>query len=176
MQDNLVLQIIDEQFEEGFKIDNDGAAEWALQKIAEETADAQRYINVCDTMIIEYQKKRQKAQEQLANKTGYLKGKLQEYFATVPHKASKTQESYKLPSGTLKLKYGRLKFIQDETVFVNWLKNNGYADKVKTVESADWVEFKKLCEIGSSVVMTADGEIVEGVTVQEEPNAFEVEI
>ena len=93
MQDNIAMQIIDEQFDEGFIINNDNLAEWALKKISEERAEAQRYINVCDTMINEYSLKKQKATEQLNNKTGYLTAKLQEYFATVPHKASKTQET-----------------------------------------------------------------------------------
>jgi phage host-nuclease inhibitor protein Gam len=176
MQDNLALQIIDEQFEEGFKIDNDGLAEWALKKIAEEQAESQRYINVCDTMIAEYTRKRQKAQEQLETKTAYLKQKLQEYFATVPHKATKTQETYKLPSGTLKLKLPSVEFVRDDTALVEWLKNNGYGDKVKIKESPDWAEFKKLVTVSFDKVLTADGEIVEGVTVQEKPSSFEVEI
>lgn len=176
MQNNLVLRIIDEQFEESFVINNDGLAEWALKKIAEETAESQRYINVCDTMIAEYTRKRQKAQEQLENKTAYLRSKLQEYFATVPHKATKTQETYKLPSGTLKLKYGTPEFIRDETILVDWLKKNGYEDKVKVKETADWAEFKKGITVSFDKVLTADGEVVEGVTAQERPNTFEVEI
>jgi hypothetical protein len=176
MQDNLAMQIIDEQFEEGFQINSDALAEWALKKIAEERAEAQRYINVCDTMITEYVMKKQKAQERLESETGYLKGKLQEYFATVPHKATKTQEAYKLPSGTLKLKYGTPEFIRDEEKLVNWLEENGHEDKVKIKKTADWAEFKKLVTVSFDKVLTADGEVVEGITAQERPNTFEVEI
>lgn len=176
MKDNLALQIIDEEWDEGFKIDNDNLAEWALKKIAEETAETQRYINVCKTFVGEYNMKAQKAQEQLEAKTAYLKGQLQKYFSTVPHKEGKTQETYKLPSGILKKKYGTPEFIRDEEKLVTWLKNNGYKDKVKVKETADWAEFKKSVGIQSGKVVTLDGEIVDGVTAQDRPDSFEVEI
>jgi hypothetical protein len=184
MQDNLAIQIIDEEFtdscgfteEAGWIIDNDKAAEWALKKYSEETAEAQRYINVCDTMIMEYNKKRQKAQEQFDNKTAYLKQKLQEYFATVPHKASKTQETYKLPSGTLKKKFGGNEFIRDDEKLVEWLEKNKFSDLVKVKKTPDWKSFKELVTVNFDKVLTEDGEVVEGVTVQRKEDSFEVEI
>jgi len=176
VMDNLALQIIEEDVQEGFKIDNDNLAEWALKIIAEEKAETQRYINVCETWIAEYQQKAQKAQERFETKTLYLKQQLQFYFESVPHKATKTQETYKLPSGTLKLKYGTPEFIRDEKNLVKWLKANGYEDKVKVEEKADWAEFKKGVIVQSGKVLTADGEVVEGVTANERPNIFEVEL
>ena len=178
--ENTAMQVINElapyETQEAWTCKNDSEAEWALKKIAEERVETQRYVNVCNTMAAEYQFKAQKACEQLESKTAYLKQQLQEYFATVPHKATKTQETYKLPSGTLKLKYGTPEFVRDETALVKWLKANGYEDKIKTKETADWAEFKKCVGIQSGKVVTLDGEIVEGVTANERPNSFEVEI
>ena len=176
MRDNLALEIIEEDVQEGFSINNDKTAEWALKVIAEENAETQRYINVCETWVAEYSMKAQKAREKLEGKTAYLRQQLQEYFVTVPHKATKTQETYKLPSGTLKRKFGTPEFVRDETLLVAWLKNNGYEDKVKVKETADWAEFKKLVTQSDNKVVTTDGEIVDGVTLLERPDSFEIEV
>ena len=178
--DNLAQQIVDEQFEEGFKIDNDNLAEWALVKISEERAEAQRLINVCQTKIDEcvfnYQAKIKKYQEHLENETGYLRAKLQEYFAKVSHKATKTQETYKLPSGTLKKKFGTPEFIKDDVKFAAWLKSNSLTDYYEEKTVTKWGEFKKDpdVKVADGKVLFA-GEIVDGVTASERPDTFEVE-
>jgi isopenicillin N synthase-like dioxygenase len=117
---------MEEALQEQWSIKNDIDAEWALVQITEEKAEAQRLINVCETRILEYQEKVRQYQEQLDRNTAYLKGQLQAYFAQVPHKKTKTQETYKLPSGTLKLKYPTLEFIRDEKVLGEFLKTNNY--------------------------------------------------
>jgi hypothetical protein len=174
--DNLILEIIDEEIKEGFKIDNDDTAEWALNKIAEEQADAQRYINVCETKIIEYQEKIKKYKEQLGIKTNYFKHQLEEYFKTVPHKESITQETYKLPSGILKLKIQKPEFKQDEEVFLKWLKFNKKTDYIETKEIPKWGELKKVCKVDNGKVITEYGEIVEGVEVVERDPIFYIDI
>jgi translation initiation factor IF-2 len=92
---NLALEIIDividekSEESEGFVIDRDEKAEWALRKIAEEKAEAQRYMNVCRSMISEYEEKIRKEEEKLKNKTSFLEGQLQRYFESVSHKVTK---------------------------------------------------------------------------------------
>jgi phage host-nuclease inhibitor protein Gam len=174
--DNLALQIIDEEVQEGFVISNDNLAEWALKKIAEERAESQRYINVCETMINDYRLKIQKEQEKLESKTGYLKAKLQEYFATVQHKTTKTQETYKLPSGTLKMKYGTPEFKVDNEKLVKWLEDSKLDTFVKTEKMAQWGELKKTITVSFDKILTADGEVVDGVTASDRPDSFEIEV
>lgn len=176
--DNLVLQMIDETIEtQGFIIDNDVKAEWALKKIAEEKAEAQRYINICDTMITEYNFKKQQASEKLEASTAYLRSQLQQYFMQVPHKATKTQETYQLPSGKLKLKLASPEYIRDEKVLGEFLKNNSFTDFYEEVIKPKWADLKKSIKVqGDKVVSTETGEIIEGVTVHEKPASFEVEV
>ena len=173
---NTNLQIIDEIVEsEEFSIDNDHKAEWALRKIAEETIESQRYANVCDTVIAEYEFKKQKNKEQLDNKTSYLKQKLLEYFNSVEHKKTKTQETYKLPSGTLKLKYQSPECVRDDETLLKWLKESDKNEYVKVKESVDWAELKKIAQINGDKALTGDGEIIEGVTVVERSPKFDIE-
>jgi hypothetical protein len=159
-----------------FSINTDLLAEWALGKIAEEKEETQRLSSVCESKIAEYEEKIQQYKKQFETKTSYFRGQLQQYFESVPHKATKTQESYKLPSGTLKLKFQNPEFKQDETIFLKWLKDNDKLDFIETKEKSKWGELKKVCTVSDGKVLTADGEIVEGVEVIEKPSIFEVEI
>ena len=171
--DNLAL--IDET-QENFKINNDNLAEWALKKIAEEKAEAQRMINVCQTFINDYQLKIEQYNKQYESNTAYFRGQLQQYFESVPHKATKTQETYKLPSGTLKKKFGTPEYKVDNEALVKWLKDSGLTDYIKTEEKAQWGELKKTVTVNGDKILTAEGEIVEGVAAADRPDSFEIEV
>jgi phage host-nuclease inhibitor protein Gam len=179
---NLALEIIDividekSEESEGFVIDRDEKAEWALRKIAEEKAEAQRYMNVCRSMISEYEEKIRKEEEKLKNKTSFLEGQLQRYFESVSHKVTKSQETYKLPSGTLKLKFQPPEYKRNDELLLKWLKDNQMAEFIKVEEKPNWGEIKKKVIISGEKAITEDGQIVEGVEVVERPPAFEVEV
>ena len=127
-------------------------------------------------MISEYRFKIDQYQQQIDNKTSYLKSQLQQYFETVDRKKTKTQETYKLPSGTLKKKYPSPDFIRDEEKLLKWLKDSNMTDLIKTKESADWATLKKAIQIEGTNVVTEDGEIVDGITVQEKDPVFDIEV
>lgn len=58
-----------------------------------------------------------------------------------------------------------------------WLKANGFGDYVKTEESTKWGELKKgLTFVGSVATITETGEIVEGITITEQPDIFKVDL
>lgn len=177
MEDNLLYQVCEGEDQEGFIINNDNLAEWALRKIAEEKAEAQRMINVCQTFINDYQLKIEKYNQQYETKTSYLRQQLSQYFQTVPHKATKTQETYKLPSGTLKLKLPTIEYKRDEKKLGEFLKSNNYNGLYEEVIKPKWAELKKICKVSGQYVVDADsGNIIEGVEAVEKPAEFEVEI
>lgn len=183
--DNVALKIIDEvignmEFEqpgcESFRIDNDEKAEWALAKIREEQAEAMRIMNVCKSMILHYEQEFKKVEEDLEKKTAYLKGQLEQYFERVEKKRTKTQEVYKLPSGTLKRKYPGAQFKRDDEALINWLKDRKMEEYIKVKESPDWANLKKMVQIAGDKVVDEDGEIIEGVTIVDRPSEFIVEV
>ena len=181
MGKNINLEIADDFIKKNsdendeFIIDNDEKAEWALKKIAEERKEAQRYIDVCRSMILEYEEKIRKEEERLNKKTSYLESKLQEYFLSVKHKSTKTQKVYKLPSGTLKLRYRQPEFKRDEEKLLSWLKENKMLDFIKVKETPNWAELKKNVKISGNRAVAEDGQIVEGVEVIERPPVFEID-
>ena len=160
-----------------WRITDDGCADWACRKIAEEKAELDRIRELAEAQIQKIEEKLAAAERRYENGTRFLTGKLAEYFETVPHKATKTKESYRLLSGTLTRKYGGAQMKQDDAQLVQYLKDSGQLEFIKTEEKPKWGEFKKRLEImGGSAVDKETGEIVEGVQIIEKPDTFSVDV
>jgi hypothetical protein len=178
---NNLLEIINDQIDgisaEEFIINTDSKAELALSKLREEQAELKRFELICNEMISQYQFKIQRAQEIHNNKVLGLKTQLQNYFETVPKHTTKTQETYKLPSGTLKRKFGGVEFIKDEAKLLQWVKDNGGKDDfIQVKETVKWAELKKRLIQKDDCMLTEDGEVVPGVELQKKPDKFEIEV
>lgn len=154
-----------------FRITDDRCADWAIRKIADERSEYDRLKALADEQIAAINEKVAAARKRMENGTSYLTSCLADFFATVPHKETKTTEKYRLLSGTLTL--AKL----NETKLVPWLKANGYGELVKVEESTRWADLKKLLSYtGDIATLTETGEIVEGVTVYETPGIFTVDV
>ena len=154
---------------EGFVIDTDAKAEWALTKIREARADRDRWVKWYEDKIAEIT-------AQTDFNTMNLERMLAEYFASVPHKKTKTQESYTLPGGKLILKTQNPEYKRDDKTVIDWLKQNGQAQYVKVKEELAWSDLKAATAIFEGHIVTEDGEIVPGVDVIERDAKFVVEV
>lgn len=154
---------------EGFVIDTDAKADWALQKIREARADRDRWVSW-------YTDKIKEIKEQTDFDTMNLERMLAEYFATVPHKKTKTQESYKLPGGKLVLKTQNPEYKLDDKTVIEWLNGNGMPQYVKTKLELDWDALKKATAVFEGHIVTEDGEIIPGIEVVNRDEKFTVEI
>ena len=154
---------------EGFVIDTDAKAEWALQKIREARADR-------DNWVAWYKAKIDEITEQTDFDTMNLERMLAEYFATVPHKKTKTQESYKLPGGKLVLKVQNPEYKRDDKAVIDWAKANGFGQDVKGEEKLAWAELKDATAVFEGHIVTEDGEIIPGVEVINREAKFVVEV
>lgn len=160
-----------------WRIKDDGCADWAVQKIAEERAELSRIKALAEDQIKRIEEKVAAAEKRYENGTAFLQSKLLEYFETVPHKTTKTKHSYRLLSGTLVKKIGGTTMQKDDAKLIQFLKDSGNTDYIKTKEEPKWGEYKKNLEIiGGSVVDKNTGEIVEGVELETKPDTFTVEV
>lgn len=160
-----------------WRITDDGCADWACQKIAEEKADLDRITALGESQIEKIQQRIDAAQRRYENGTRFLTGKLAEYFETVPHKTTKTKHSYRLLSGTLVKKIGGSTMKQDDDALLAYLKASGNEDMIQNTEKPKWGEFKKRLEIvGGQIVDKTTGELVEGVQIIEKPDTFTVDV
>ena len=156
---------------EEFTVTDDGAAEWCMKKIKEAEANKEMWRK-------HYEAQMEKVNKAADESIAYFTAKLEEYFANVPHKATKTQESYSLPGGKLIRKKQQPKFETDDEALVPWLEENFMGQLVKVKKSADWAALKKICSVtpDGAHVATDDGEIIPGVTVTQRPDVFKVEM
>ena len=163
----------------GFTVDDDQKAEWCLRKIAEAKKEMMDWITF-------YAEQTDKIKDKCGRRIQYLEAQLQQYFRRVPHKVTKTQESYQLPGGKLVVKKQAPEYERDDELILSWLKANDEERFVKVKESVDWSELKKKIDVlqltadgervAEQVVFTETGEVVPGITVTERPDKFVVEV
>lgn len=161
----------------GFSITDDNTADWALKRIAEERKELERLVAIADQQIEELELKKKHLKEITERKTAFLKGCLAQYFEKVPHKATKTQETYKLLSGSLVFKLPKQTMVKDDAKLLKYLHENGMEEYIKTEEKPKWGDFKKtLTIVDGKVIDTVSGEVVEAVRAEEEPGSFDVKV
>ena len=167
---------MDIETREEFQITDDKTAEWALKKIKAAEAEYNRLMELIQAEREELNKKAEELSDHLESETGYLKSLLFKYFETVEKKETKTQQSYKLLSGSLVLRKPSVKIVKpDETKLVEFLEANGYEKLVETKKSAKWADFKKEIEIKDGQVILDDtGEVLDWIVTEEDPGRFEV--
>ena len=162
---------------EAFVIDSDEKAEWALRKIREAKEERDRLLSLAELEQARISKEVEGINNRYDADTGWLTAQLKNYFYTVEHKSTKTQEKYQLLSGSLVLKRGGVKYTRDDTALARWLQANQRDDLLKVTVTPDWAELKKHTAIMDGVVIYEDtGEVIDGVTVENAPDTFTVNI
>lgn len=154
--------VIEEKQE--FVIDTDLKADWALKIIQKERQEVERLRKTIDEEIEMLKLKKQRITDSLDSKTGFLQGKLFEYFRTIESKELKTCYKYKLPSGELVYNKETVKYEKDDEKIIQWLTDHNYTDYIKVKPSVDWAELKKTNFVDE----------IDGVTKLNVPMRFEV--
>ena len=153
-----------------FIVDNDQKAEWAARKIREARQDTQKWTEYYERQLSAIRRANEETE-------AYFAAMLADYFGTVPHKATKTQESYSLPSCKLVLKAQQPEFNRDEAVLCDYLDKKGRDDLVKITRRADWAALKKTIKVmEDGTCVDANGEVVEGVQAFSRQPEFKVEM
>ena len=164
---------MDYELNESFSINNDNLADWAIRKIKEEEAERDRLIEIAENQIADLNQQISQLKEHCDNKTKFLKGHLQVYFSTVPHKETKTQETYKLLSGSLVFKKPSFKISHNDDQLIALLDGSEF---VETKKSLRWGEYKKTLDITNenNVIDKTTGEIIEACSVEDVPASFDI--
>lgn len=152
----------------GKPIMNDDEADEALRLIAEKEASNDQWADYYKAQLMKI-----KAQNQYV--IDNEKARLRNYFESVPHKVSKTQESYELPSGKLIWKDRDPDFERQDDKILEWLKNNGKSDLIKVKEELKWAGLKKeLIFNNGEAFLKETGEKVPGITAIERDREFTI--
>ena len=153
-------------------IGSDQQAEQALCELKQKEGECLRIIETAEKemrryeSIIEQEKIRV---EKLRSKYGAA---LRAYFETVPRHVTKTQQSYRLPSGILKLKIQEPEYERDELKLMK-----RYPELVKENPKLDWSALKKRVAVTDGLPVDKEtGEIIDGITIKSREPKFIVEV
>lgn len=177
--ENLDIDISNEEEKEKWKITDDNTADWALDIIREANAEYNRFEMVVKAKIEQLQNALQKAEEERNRTVNFFEFKLYEYFNSLDDKVlkkTKTQKTYKLPTGKLKLKKREPEFKREDDKLLEWLKERNMRDYIEIKEKPKWGDLKKVIKTAGNRAVSVDGEIIEGITVIERPDEFKVEL
>jgi len=162
------IDVVEQYEDEGFSIKDDRGAEYALKRIRETQAEV-------DVFRVYYDEQIRRMQERADGIRSFYTGHLERYFNGVPHKSTKTTESYELPSAKLVLKQQAPEFVRDEDKILEWLKQSGETQFIKVKETPNWAELKKNVDVsGCDCIYKDTGEIVPGVEVVPREPKFDV--
>ena len=160
-------KMIPEEQQEGFKIDSDSKAEWAVKRIKEAEREQNRLLALVDEERAELDVREKEILDNYAKKTDGLKALLEEYlraqYAKEEARETNTQITYQLLSGKLVYKKSGLELKQNEDVLVNWCKEH-LPDAIKVTYKPKWAEIKKNIKVVDGIpVYAPTGEVVDGV-------------
>lgn len=171
-------EFIERETPEGFVVDDDKKAEYCLKKIKAAQAERDRLIALVNAEWDELDQKAKQIEQKYESETGYLKALLYRYFETVEKKESKTQQSYKLLSGSLVFKKPMLTIQRpDDETLLKILHENA-PELIETVEKPKWSEYKKqLCIVNNGTqIIDATGAYVDDIYLEETPGSFGIKI
>lgn len=172
-----------QEVRERFTVDNDMKAEWCLSKIRSIRAEQQREKAELERQMAFYRDQIEYINHKADDDAAFFESMLQGYFRSRVDdgftKATKTKVTYKLPTGELVLKHREPEYDykSNQQQVLEWLKKQENGRKyIKTAESLDWAAFKKAVSVKDDKIVTADGEIVPGITVTQRDDEFSVEV
>lgn len=160
-------KMIPEEQQDGFKIDSDSKAEWAVKRIKEAEREQNRLLALVDEERAELDVQEKEILDNYAKKTDGLKALLEEYlraqYAKEEARETNTQITYQLLSGKLVYKKSGLELKHNADVLVNWCKEH-LPDAVKVTYTPKWAEIKKNIKVVDGIpVYAPTGEVVDGV-------------
>lgn len=162
-----------EETKQPWVLDNDGKANWAMKQIQDkqkELAEIEQHRTECiDQINEEYDKQAKAVEDELDS----WANRLQMYAVDRLEGAKK--KSVSLPFGKFGYRKQPPKITKDDTELLTYAEQSA-PQYVKIKRSLDWAGLKKACKVDGNRMITEDGEILPGVTVEEQPDKFYLEV
>lgn len=159
--------------QERFKIETLEAANWALRKLAAINAKEKEINDLKNKEIERIENWAKDEIDKLSDSRQFFEGLLTEYFSREREKDPKFKIS--TPYGKVSARKQQPKWNYDEDKVVNWLLQND-KELVRVKYEPDKNEIKKKYKVIGTNVVTDDGEIVEGITVEERPEKVTIKV
>ena len=165
---------------EKFIIDDLAKAEWAMKKIAKRQGELVILQEQAERMKADIDKWLLRETTEKQDDISYLENLLKP-FAESSIQGTK-KKSLALPSGKIGFRAGAKNFVLNGTKVTNTMPElitfvkGSSPEFIETKESVKWADYKKTLNADGDKVITADGEIIEGMTIQQSEPKFYVDV
>jgi hypothetical protein len=157
------------QDSQGFSVDSDSKADWALRKLAEARRRLQERQTFVEIELARLQAWQAKLDAEDARLIRYMERLLADYFAQL-HAQGRLgrKKSYRLPHGQLTAHQMPTQWAVDEAELLDWAEPLGL---VRVNKTSAWKEIKARLiaaapQPGAAAIDITTGELVPGVTVK----------
>jgi len=168
--DNVLLEAYhepeQEEERERFCLTDENMANWALRKIAKARAEYEEAAQVAEAEVKRIDDWLEGRKRELEHTEEFFGGLLAAYYLP-QHMDNPRQKTFKLPAGQVQIRKQQPDYVRDDEALLAWLKGNDMAEFVQTIEKIKWSELKKTLKQNGDSMISADGEIVEGIRVVE---------
>ena len=156
-----------------FTIQDLDSANWAFRKLAAIEKKRKEIKTLADKEIERVKNWQQQEEEGLNNSKEFFEGLLTEYFV----KQKEVDPKFKIstPYGKVSSRKQQPKWSYEDEKVLNWLKEND-TELIRIKEELNKAELKKKYQVVGNEVITEDGEIVEGITIEERPDSINIKV
>lgn len=177
------MELEELEVQEGWSIKDLETLNWAFRKLSALQAKVNEVKSLADSERKRIDEWEKKESDKYLQSLDFFKYKVGEYHASVLASDPKAK-SIKTPYGVAKSVTSKAAPVKaDEKAILAFLaENKPEYMKVETKTSVSWSDFKKVLKVvedeesGNLIVITEDGEIVPGVTVEPLKTTFKVEV
>lgn len=178
LEESLNKHIAEEQEvdEERFVIDSDELADWALRKIIEAENEIEKVEHFAETQIRQIENWKAKQTDKHHNSIEHFQSLLAEYLQN-KRKDDPKLKSITLPNGLLGFRKRQPKWIYDEKQALESLEKAKLNKFIKVEKKLDKNAIKKAFDVVEDKVINPEtGEVLEGITVNEQGESFNVRL
>ena len=158
---------------ERFVIQDLDSANWAFRKLAAIEKKRKEIKTLADNEIERIRNWQKQEEEGLNNSKEFFEGLLTEYF--VRQKEVDPKFKISTPYGKVSSRKQQPKWNYEDEKVLNWLKEND-TELIRIKEEVNKAELKKKYKIVGNTVVTEDGEIIEGITIEERPDSINIKV
>lgn len=150
-----------------FKVDSLESANWCLRKLAALEKQQSEIDALAQKEIERIQNWQQSEKEKIDFSKRFFECLLEEYFRSEREKNPKFKLS--TPYGKVSSRKQQPKWTYDDEKLLNSLESAGLKDFIRIKKEVDKAALKKAVTVLGGQAVTADGEIIKGITIEEQP-------
>lgn len=157
--------------DEGFRVTDDGKADWAVRKIAEHKKEIDRIKDFAKERIEQIKRWQESEVESLENNIDFLESLLQEYLYNTE------QKRIKLPSGNVNIRKQQPKWVYNDSLVLDALEKAQMDEFIRIKKEVNKSELRKHVEIvNGKAVNKETGEVIDGIEIVERGETVSVRV